>query len=108
MSCSTEGCSKEGSWHPILEMRSRKNGPVTPVTFHQLVFCNEHKATQGLANFMSAECFVKIAKFMRENGKENPIQRNTTLSWSKADVTESDLLPTMAMPSPDTDEDLAF
>jgi hypothetical protein len=108
MSCSTDGCSKEGKWHPVLEMRSRKDGPAIRVTFSQLVFCDEHKALQGLASFLSAEGFVKIAKFLRENGKENPIQRNTTLAWTVADQKESDLLTTIAMPDLDTDDDLAF
>jgi len=106
--CSSNECTKSGNWHPVLEVRSRKNGPTTHITFSQLVFCDEHKATQGLANFLSAEGFVKIAKFLRENGKENPIQRNTTLTWTAAAPDESSDLPTQTMPAPDTDEDLAF
>jgi hypothetical protein len=75
MACSIENCEMTGQWRPVLEIRSRKQGPITHITLSQLVFCDDHKGVKVLADFLSAEGFIKIAKFMRENGKENPIPR---------------------------------
>lgn len=108
MSCSIENCEKTGRWHPVFELRSRKKGPITHITLSQLVFCTEHKSIKVLADFLSAEGFTKIAKFMRENGKENPIQRNTTLTWSEVAAEKIDTLPTQTLTTPSLDEDLAF
>lgn len=108
MSCSVENCEKTGMWNPVFELRSRKKGPVTPAVLFQLVFCDEHKAIKTLADFMSAEGFTKLAKYMRENGKENPIQRNTTLAWTQVAPEQLDTLPTQTLATPSLDEDLAF
>jgi len=108
MPCSTENCSNEASWQPVLEMRSAKKGPVTTVKLTQLVYCDTHKAASTLASFLSDEGFVKIAKFMRENGKKAPAQRNTTLTWSKLSPELLETMSPMTIAQPDPDDDLAF
>ena len=108
MSCSMDDCSSVGAWHPVLELRSRKNGPITRATMMQLLFCDEHKAAKGLTDFLSNEGFVKIAKFLRENGKENPIQRNTTLTWSHAAPEEIAETVVQVLIEPSPDDDLPF
>ena len=108
MNCSTENCSKTGRWHPVLELRSRKNGPITEATYTQIVQCDDHKEAANLASFLSAEAFVKIAKHMREHGKTNPIQRNTTLTWSLISPKKTDLITVDLISDPTANEDLAF
>jgi hypothetical protein len=108
MGCSNENCSGDGIWRPVLEMRSRKDGPITHVKFSQLVFCGEHKSTSTLATFLSSEGFVKIAKFMRENGKKAPIQRNTTLSWEQLSPELLETLSPLTIAEINPDDDLAF
>lgn len=108
MACSNENCSGDGAWRPVLEMRSRKDGPITHVKFSQLIFCEEHKASSTLATFLSAEGFIKIAKFMRENGKKAPIQRNTSLGWERLSPELLDTISPLTITEPNPDDDLAF
>jgi hypothetical protein len=108
MGCSTENCSNDATWQPVFEMRSAKKGPVTTVKLTQLVFCETHKASSNLASFLSDEGFTKIAKFMRENGKKSPAQRNTTLTWLQLSTELLETMSPLTITEPDPDEDLAF
>ena len=93
----------------MLELRSAKKGPVTLLRFSQLVFCDEHKASSSLESFLSDEGFVKISKYMRENGKIAPVQRCTTLTWkmlSEAELTQ--LAPAVEAAKPPEDDSLPF
>jgi len=101
-----EDCPGSGDWNPVLELRHRKGGSVTKGTLINLAICDEHKAGSTLATFLSAEAFTKIIKYMRECGKVAPIQRNTTLSWSRVDQPELRSVDTM--PDPSKHEELAF
>jgi hypothetical protein len=92
----------------MLQLRSAKKGPVTLLRFSQLVFCDEHKATSTLESFLSDEGFVKISKYMRENGKKAPAQRNTTLAWEKLSPELLETLTPLTISNPNTDDDLAF
>ena len=108
MPCSNENCTHEARWRPVLEMRSAKKGPITTVKLSQLVYCEDHKATSTLATFLSNEGFTKIAKFMRENGKKAPAQRNTTLTWEELSPELLETLTPLTLAEPDPDDDLAF
>lgn len=109
MACSFNNCNGSGSWTPILELRSRKNGAVTCLTFKKLAYCNEHKTTSSLADFLSDEGFTKIVKHMRENGKIAPVQRCTTLTWKNlTEAEQTQLSPIVEAAKPPIDETLPF
>jgi hypothetical protein len=108
MPCSTESCTLDAQWRPLLELRSAKKGEVSILRFCQLVFCDEHKSKSTLESLLSDEAFVKIAKNMRENGKKVPIQRNTTLTWEKLSPELLETLTPLTIANPNTDDDLAF
>jgi hypothetical protein len=109
MVCSFTCCKGSGCWTPILELRSRKNGNITCLTFKTLAYCNEHKKTSVLADFLSDEGFVKIVKHMRENGKVAPVQRCTTLTWKMLSETElAQLAPAVEAAKPPEDDSLPF
>lgn len=79
----------------MLELRSRKNGKVTALRFLKLSHCDFHRNSYKLADILSDEAFVKIVKYMRENGKEAPIQQHTTLSWELLTDKEQEMLTTV-------------
>ena len=109
MPCSFNNCKGSGRWAPILELRSRKNGAVTCLTFKKLAYCDEHKTTSSLTDFLSDEGFTKIVKHMRENGKVAPVQRNTTLAWKALSENEQQQLsPIVDAAKPPIDETLPF
>jgi hypothetical protein len=78
------------------------------VKFTQLVFCGDHKASSTLATYLSSEGFVKLAKFLRENGKPNPIQRNTTLAWEELAPELLETMSPLTIAEANPDDDLAF
>jgi len=106
MDCSMENCPNTPRWHPVLELRHSKRGPVTRATYLQIRLCDDHKQSSNLGNFLSDEEFTKIAKYMRECGKGAPLQRNTTLDWTPVEVGEK--LPTEILLDPIANGDLAF
>lgn len=109
MVCSFVSCKGSGCWIPILELRSRKNGAVTQLTFRTLAYCNEHKKTSVLADFLSDEGFTKIVRHLRENGKDTPVQRCTTLTWKMLSETEQErLAPVIEAAKPPEDDSLPF
>ena len=109
MSCSKENCEKDGHWRPVFELRPSKKGPITPSVLTQLVLCDDHKASSTLADFLSSEGFTKIVKFMRENGKVAPVQRNTTLTWEKLSKAKLETVTPMVLTTPpDSESDLPF
>jgi hypothetical protein len=108
MPCSAENCPNEAFWQPVLELRSAKKGPITTGKLTQLVYCEEHKKISTLTNFLSDEAFVKIAKFMRENGKKAPAQRNITLTWFKLSPEMLETMSPLTIAESDPDDDLAF
>lgn len=86
MKCYKTDCEKDGTFKTVLELRSKKNGPVTKLRFRTVLFCEDHSKSIGILDVLSDEGFVKISKFMRENGKPAPVQRCITLSFES--VTE--------------------
>jgi len=88
MPCSAAGCPRPPLWRPCLDLRSRKGDPPTRLTFLKLAYCEEDKAKSTIETFLSDEGHAKIAKHLRERGKEAPDQRLTTLSWIR--VAEDD------------------
>lgn len=85
MTCSTPGCARAPSWRPALVLRSRKDGNPTKLTFTRLAYCDEDKEKATLLTFLSDEGFSKIARHLRERGKEVPVQKLTTLAWTRLD-----------------------
>lgn len=108
MACSNENCSIDGVWRPVFELRARKNGPITRVWLTQLVYCDVHKEGMTLAMLLSAEGFVKLAKYLRENGKGTVIQRNTTLAWERLAPELLETITPLIIAEPNPDDDLAF
>lgn len=86
MPCSTPGCARPPSWRPGLDLRSRKDGSPTRLTFARLAYCDEDKEKATLATFLSDEGFSKIARHLRERGKEVPVQKLTALAWTRLDA----------------------
>jgi hypothetical protein len=87
MPCSTPGCARTPQWRPSLDLRSRKDGSPTRLTFVKLAYCDEDKEKAKLETFLSDEGFSKIARHLRERGKEVPVQKLTTLAWTRLDAT---------------------
>jgi hypothetical protein len=76
----------------------------------QLGYCDAHKATAVLSDYLSDEGFTKLAKFIREAGKPIPDKSLTTLGWepiSPEDAAELSLDQHRTTSAPPTDE-LAF
>jgi hypothetical protein len=78
MPCSTPGCARTPRWRPSLDLRSRKDGSPTRLTFVRLAYCDEDKEKAKLETFLSDEGFSKIARHLRERGKEVPVQKLTS------------------------------
>lgn len=57
----------------------------------EIKICEKHKTESTLESFLSPEAWVKIEKFLRENGKGNFLRRNVRLDWQKNQ--EEELLP---------------
>ena len=57
----------------------------------EIKICEMHKSESTLENFLSQEAWVKVEKFLRENGKGNFLRRNVKLEWRRND--EEELLP---------------
>jgi hypothetical protein len=114
MPCSHEDCPKDPLWRPVLELRSRPRATSRRLFLEQLGYCAEHKRTVTLADLLSAEGFDKIARTIREAGKEKIDRQATTLSWhplSKRDLYQlrREQHHTAApVPPEEVDADLAF
>jgi hypothetical protein len=81
MTCSHDDCQLPPRWKPVLELRSKARATSRRLRFTQLGYCDLHKRTTSLSTFLSDEGFNKIAKTVREAGKERIDQRHTTLAW---------------------------
>ena len=81
--CYLASCPNPGTWQPILNLRSRSDGPTTRLRFTAIRTCDEHKAASTVDSFLSDEGFHKLAHHMRDAGKPVPRQRLTPLSWEK-------------------------
>lgn len=73
----------------MLELRSRPRAVARRLYFLQLGYCAEHRHASSPATFLSDEGFSKIAKTLREAGKEKIDRRHTTLAWEP--LTRTDL-----------------
>lgn len=98
----------DGVWRPILELRARKDGPITRAALTQLVYCDVHRQSTTLAMLLSAEGFVKLSKSMRENGKGKIAQRVTTLTWERLAPELVETISPQIIAQPNPDDDLAF
>jgi len=89
--CARNGCENEGQFKPVLELRSRKNGPVTEITFTTLVLCLEHTKNAKIETFLPKESFIKLIKTLREAGKETPVRRLSVLNWKPVNNLHSEI-----------------
>lgn len=108
MPCSQDDCQEAPLWRPILELRRSRKDPPARVSFSQLGYCDEHKATSNLATFLSDEGFTKITKFLREAGRESPDRSLTTLGWSPISPAEAAALEADQHHTLSPEEKLAF
>lgn len=112
MPCSQDDCPADALWQPVLELRP-KHGlesqtlETSPLTFQHLGYCEEHRAKATVDTFLSDEGLVKIAKFMRENGKEPPDRDKITLTWKHVGEEELEILAEH-QDRTESDQDLAF
>jgi hypothetical protein len=107
MPCSQDDCPETPTWRPVLELRPKADAPATRASFTRLGYCERHKSTAILATFLSDEGFVKIAKYMAENGKPRPASKHCTLAWDPIAKDEAEKLAG-AQDRTLTDESLAF
>ena len=106
--CYLADCTAPGIWQPILNLKPRSNGEVTPLRFKTIRVCDEHRRVSTVDSFLSHEGYDKLSRHMRDAGKPAPQQRLTTLSWEKDPIGE----PAASSPgNPDVvlaEEDLPF
>jgi hypothetical protein len=107
MSCSQDDCPETPLWRPVLELRPKAGAPATLASFTRLGYCTRHKETATITTFLSDEGFVKIAKYMAENGKPRPASKHCTLAWDPITKEEAKKLDE-AQDKTLTDETLAF
>lgn len=107
MPCSQDDCPRDPLWQPVLELRPKHGGVASRLTFQHLGYCEEHRAFATVDTFLSDEGLVKIAKFMRENGKEPPDRAMTTLEWAPVGEEQLELLAEH-QDRTESDESLAF
>lgn len=112
MPCSHEDCPRSPKWVPVLELRSGPRAVPRVLKFMRLGYCDEHRGATTLGSLLSEEGFNKIAKILRESGKEKISRDATTLAWRPMSYADKRRLSrslhhTHAAPEPD-DEELAF
>jgi hypothetical protein len=89
ISCSHDDCQSPSRWKPVLLLRSRPRDAGRQISFERLGYCDAHRESLTLATFLSDEGWKKIARALREAGKEKCDQNHTLLTWtrlSKADL----------------------
>ena len=92
--CYLAACTETGIWQPILNLKSRSNGSVTPLRFTKIRVCDKHKTASTVDSFLSDEGFDKLARHMRDAGKSVPQHRLTTLAWKKDPIKDDAAPPT--------------
>ena len=81
--CLYTSCPNEGTWQPVLELRSKQNGIVTLLRFTAIAVCGHHQTSAEVASFLSLEGFDKLVRILKEAGKQTPIRKFTTLDWQQ-------------------------
>lgn len=81
--CSHDDCREPARWQPLLELRSGPRAVPRRLTFLRLGYCDEHRQTLGLGPLLSDEGFAKIARDLREAGREKISRDATTLAWRR-------------------------
>jgi hypothetical protein len=81
--CLHTSCRKQGSWQPVLELRSKQNGHVTLLRFTAIAVCGEHQASAEVISFLSIEGFDKLVRILKEAGKQVPVRKFTSLEWEQ-------------------------
>lgn len=107
MPCSQDDCPETPLWRPVLELRPKAESPATRASFTRLGYCEQHRGVLTLSAFLSDEGFVKIAKFVAENGKPRPASKHTTLNWDPITIEDAARLEG-AQDKTLADESLAF
>jgi hypothetical protein len=87
--CYLADCTAPGIWQPILNLKSRSNGTITPARFKTIRVCDGHKTSSTVDSFLSSEGYDKLARHLRDAGKSVPQRRLTTLSWEKNPTEET-------------------
>lgn len=83
MSCVREECPGTGMWLPVLVIRAKKTTKAYHGILNQLGTCTMHRDQSTIADFLSAEGWDRIQKFMREAGKGVLTKNLTELDWVK-------------------------
>lgn len=97
----------------MLELRASPRGTARRLYFEQLGYCDAHKKSTTIATFLSEEGWDRMAKTLREAGKERIDRRSTTLAWELLTGKERQQLGrsqhrTTSPKKQDDDADLAF
>jgi hypothetical protein len=85
VNCTRQSCPGRAVWRPVLAMKSSVKSPVTEGKFGLLCLCEQHKDEARLTDFISNSTWDKIARYMREAGKQEPKRSLTTLTWEMVD-----------------------
>ena len=104
--CHLADCTAPGIWQPILNLRSRAGGAITPLRFRTIRVCDEHRKVSTVDSFLSSEGYDKLSRHMRDAGKPVPQHRLTTLSWEKEPLEETATDPPGSPAVPPSNETL--
>jgi hypothetical protein len=96
--CYLDPCTNPGIWQPILNLKSRSNGAVTPMRFKKIRVCDEHKAVSTVDSFLSDEGYDKLVRNLRDAGKPIPLRKLTTLDWHRDPIEDPIETPEEALP----------
>ena len=106
--CYLDPCTNPGIWQPILNLKTRSNGAITPLRFKTIRVCDEHKKDCTVDSFLSNEGFDKLARHLRDAGKPVPQHRLTSLSWERNPIEEPSTTPKESQPVVSVEETLPF
>lgn len=89
--CRRNGCPGQGTWVPRMTFRPQDGRKTVTAEIPEVKICEMHRSESTLESFLSPEAWVKVEKFLRENGKGNFLRRNARLDWRRNE--EQEILP---------------
>jgi len=89
--CRHDGCPGQGTWVPCMIFKAQEGRKTVTASIPEIKICEMHKSESTLEAFLSQEAWVKVEKFLRENGKGNFLRRNVRLDWRRNE--EQEILP---------------
>ena len=108
MCCYLDPCPNPGIWQPILELRSRSSGAMTPLRFKTIRVCDEHKKISTVDSFLSDEAFDQLSRRLRDAGKSIPVRKLITLTWENDPIEKPSATPKESPLVVSAEEELPF